>query len=86
MSEEWEEIGSILHSSTFQYLKPTDEQVKDMAFLRAAAGEYAEAIEMRVPNGPDKTWILRQLRTIAMWANVAVTREADGTPRNGSLG
>lgn len=83
MSEEREEY--FLHSSTFQYLEPTNEQVNAMAFLRAAAAEYAEVIDMRVPDGADKTWMLRQLRTIAMWANVAVTREANGTPRMAHL-
>jgi hypothetical protein len=34
-----------------------------------------------VPEGPDKTYLMRKLREVAMWANVAVTRQPDGTPR-----
>lgn len=69
-----------LHRETFGYLKPTDTQQDVMAEMRHAAAEYARLIEM-LPDGPDKTYILRQLRSIAMWVNVTITREADGTPR-----
>lgn len=73
-----------LHESTFEYLKPSDEQRAQMARLRAAAKAYADAIEANLPDGPDKTFVLRAHRANAMWANVAVTREADGTPRPGA--
>jgi hypothetical protein len=33
-----------------------------------------------LPPEPDKTYVLRQLRDRAMWANVAITRQPDGTP------
>lgn len=72
----------LLHSSTFDYLKPTDEQIEQMAALRQASKEYAELIDSQLPDGPDKTYILRRIRETAMWINVAVTREADGTPRS----
>jgi hypothetical protein len=70
-----------LHPSTFDYLKPTDTQIAWMDRLRAAAAEYASVLETYVPEGPDKTYILRKLREIAMWANVTITRLPDGTPR-----
>jgi len=70
-----------MHSSTFDYLKPTDQQVEDMSALRAKSKEYAEYIDWMLPDGADKTYILRRIRETAMWINVAVTREADGTPR-----
>lgn len=70
-----------LHASTFEYLKPTDAQIATMADLRQRASVYVQAIEAGVPHGPDKTYILRKLREVAMWVNVAITREADGTPR-----
>jgi len=70
-----------LHSSTFEYLKPTDEQIEAMATLRQASKVYADRIDAVLPDGPDKTYILRRIRETAMWINVAVTREADGTPR-----
>jgi hypothetical protein len=73
---------SDLHHSTFAYLSPTPEQLKTMGTLREAAALYANALEQHVPNGPDKTYLLRKLREVAMWANVAVTRNPDGSPRD----
>lgn len=70
-----------LHSSTFDYLKPTDDQIARMARLREAARVYAQTLDELLPDGPDKTFVLRAHRSNAMWVNVAVTRQADGTPR-----
>lgn len=70
-----------LHPSTFEYLKPTDQQVATMSIVRNAAAAYATALQDWLPDGPDKTFIIRAHRANAMWANVAITREADGTPR-----
>ena len=70
-----------LHPSTFEYLKPTAKQLDDMVILRRAAAAYASVLDDVLPDGPDKTFILRTHRANAMWANVAITREADGTPR-----
>lgn len=70
------------HEITFSYLKPTDSQVLTMDILREAAAEYAGALEAYIPDGPDKTYLIRKLREVAMWANVAVTRHADGSARN----
>jgi hypothetical protein len=69
-----------LHPSTFEYLRPTEAQMADMAVLRAAAKVYAEVLDQILPEGPDKTFVLRAHRSNAMWANVAVTRAPDGTP------
>lgn len=71
----------ILHPSTFEYLKPTEAQIETMSALRKAASEYAEILDRLLPDGPDKTFIIRAHRANAMWVNVAVTRQADGTPR-----
>lgn len=71
----------VLHESTFGYLQPTDVQTADMAHARQAAKTYADHLERLVPAGPDKTFILRQLREVAMWVNVAITRNPDGSPR-----
>lgn len=72
-----------LHNSTYEYLKPTDEQIQIMARVRAAAKVYSEVLDAALPDGPDKTFILRAHRSNAMWANVAITRLPDGTPREG---
>jgi hypothetical protein len=71
----------MLHPSTFEYLKPTDTQVIVMAGVRKATADYAAALDNILPPGADKTYILRKVREIGMWANVSITREADGTPR-----
>jgi hypothetical protein len=69
-----------MHASTFDYLKPTDEQVATMQVVREAAKVYADVLA-QLPDGPDKTYALRKHREVAMWANIAITRNADGTPR-----
>ena len=70
-----------LHPSTFEYLKPTDGQLFRMNNMRNAAAMYAATLDASLPEGPDKTYILRRVRETAMWVNVALTRHADGTPR-----
>lgn len=70
-----------LHESTFEYLKPTEEQISDMSVVRQAAKVYCDVLENILPDGPDKTFVIRAHRSNAMWANVAITRQADGTPR-----
>lgn len=70
-----------LDQSTFEYLKPTDDQLVIMAEVRAAFAECAKKIDDFVPEGPDKTYLMRKFRECSMWANVALTRHADGSPR-----
>ena len=70
-----------MHHSTYEYLKPTDEQIASMAKVRAAAKAYSDILEAELPDGPDKTFVVRAHRSNAMWANVAITRQPDGAPR-----
>lgn len=70
-----------LHPSTFGYLNPTEQQKATMEGARNAAALYAQYLQQALPEGPDKTYVLRKLREVAMWANVAITRETDGSPR-----
>jgi hypothetical protein len=70
-----------LHATTFEHLKPTDAQIYSMAKGRSVSTAYASMLDAILPDGPDKTYILRRVRETAMWVNVALTREADGTPR-----
>lgn len=70
-----------LHPSTYEYLKPTEAQIDNMARVRAASAHYSYILESELPDGPDKTYILRRVRETAMWCNVSITRQADGTPR-----
>ena len=70
-----------MDTSTFEYLKPTDEQLVVMDRGRSAAKGYSQVLEKIIPDGPDKTYILRKFREVAMWVNVAITRQPDGAPR-----
>jgi len=70
-----------MHPSTYEYLKPTEAQIEQMAAVRLAAKIYSEVLEKMLPDGPDKTFVIRNHRSNAMWANVAITRLPDGTPR-----
>jgi hypothetical protein len=70
-----------LHSTTFEYLKPTDAQLERMADVRARFAAFVQSMEAALPDGPDKTFVIRNLRDCAMWANVTITRGPDGAPR-----
>ena len=72
-----------MHESTFAYLNPTDDQKHAMEIVRSAAKQYAETLDRNIPDGPDKTYLLRKHREVAMWANIAITRLPDGAPRSG---
>ena len=69
-----------LDPSTFEYLKPTDQQIITMSKVRATFKRAAEDLATLLPDGADKTYVMRTLRTAAMWANVSITRQADGRP------
>lgn len=70
-----------LDPSTYAHLKPTNDQLETMERVRAAAKAFSDVLEKELPDGPDKTYILRAHRTNSMWCNVAVTRQADGAAR-----
>ena len=53
-----------LHPSTFSYLAPTDDQMTVMADLRQRTDVYAQALDAALPEGPDKTYLLRKLRSL----------------------
>lgn len=71
-----------LHPLTFDYMKPTDGQVDVMDHLSKVTADYANVIDQALDDGPDKDYILRRIRETAMWINVALTRNADGSPRS----
>lgn len=70
-----------MHPSTYEYMKPTVDQTERMARVRAAAKTFNDVLEAELPDGPDKTFTIRAHRSNAMWANVAITRLPNGTPR-----
>lgn len=71
-----------LHHTTFEYLKPTEQQLRHMDRLRKEFQIFAGMLEEELPDGPDKTYLMRKLREVAMWVNVTITRNADGSPRS----
>lgn len=52
-----------------------------MKRVREAAKVFAAVLEAELPDGADKTFAIRNHRTTAMWANISITRDADGSPR-----
>ena len=70
-----------LHEDTFDYLSPTNGQLAAMQDIREHFRELAFVLDRYLPEGPDKTYVIRKLREVAMWANVTLTRHPDGTPR-----
>ena len=70
-----------MDNSTFEYLKPTEHQTAIMQQARDAAKVYVDVLEALIPAGPDKTYLIRKLREVGMWANIAITRQPDGSPR-----
>jgi hypothetical protein len=70
-----------MHDRTYHYHEPSDDQIQRMERLRAAAKAYSDVLERELPEGPDKTFVLRNHRTTALWVNVCVTRLPDGSPR-----
>jgi hypothetical protein len=70
-----------MHPSTYEFLKPTEAQIEQLAAVRKAAKQYNDVLDQVLPEGPDKTFVIRNHRSNAMWANVAITRLPDGTPR-----
>jgi len=73
-----------LHEDTFWDHQPNDDQLAGMQVCREACERYADTIAEVVPDGADKTYVLRKLRELAMWTDVAITRNADGSPRDGN--
>lgn len=71
----------MMHPTTYEFLKPTEAQIEAMAKIRKAAKDYNDILDAVLPDGPDKTFVIRAHRSNAMWANVAITRQPDGTPR-----
>lgn len=71
-----------LHESTFAYLKPTDRQMDTMQGVRDDFRRLTSSLQQALPDGPDKTYVIRLIRTAAMWSHVAITRQPDGSPRD----
>lgn len=73
-----------MHSTTFDYLKPSESQLKQMERVRAAYGVLAGAILADVPEGRYRALAITALEESAMWANKGITRDSNGAPRDGA--
>ncbi len=75
--------GQSMHPSLFGYLKPSTEQLQRMEAVRQA---YADlyAILNATPAGRYRSLAITALEESAMWANKGITRDSDGTPREGA--
>lgn len=65
----------------FQYLKPTSAQQQDMDIIGQAAKDFVDAVHATVPEGPDRTYVIRKFRECVMWANTSIVKMPDGSPR-----
>ena len=70
-----------MHETTFEYLKPSDAQIATMGELRQAFAELVQHIEDRIPESRYRSLAITELESAAMWANKAITRQGNGTPR-----
>lgn len=75
----------MLHPTVFDYIMPTKEQLAQALVVRNAAQQYAFTLDQILPDGPDKTYLLRKFREVNIWALITITRTADGTPRAPAL-
>ena len=71
----------MIHPECLDYCGPSPEAIADMQRVREAGKVYMRELIASLPDGSDKTYALRKLREVAMWANVSLTRHQDGSPR-----
>ena len=72
-----------MHESTMQYLAPTAEQKAKMAEVRSAYTGLMKTLDA-LPKSRYQSLALTALEESAMWANKGITRDSDGTPRDGA--
>ena len=58
---------------TFDYVKPTEEQIQDMQILRTAYAELYAKVEA-LPTGRGRSIALTKLEESNMWVNKAITK------------
>lgn len=74
-----------MHASTMEYLKPSEDQLKTMAAARKVFAQALADLDILLPAGRYKSLAITELEASAMWANKAITRDSDGTPRPGAV-
>lgn len=74
-----------VHSVAFTHRPPAAVPAQHLSTTEAVSAAFATlaaSLETLIPEGPDKTYMMRHLRETAMWATTAVTRNPDGSPRS----
>ena len=74
-----------LHETSFQYLRPSPEQIIVMGDVRKAYEVLYAAIDELVPEGRYKSLAITELEASAMFANKGIVRYSDGEPREGAV-
>jgi hypothetical protein len=70
-----------LHPLMFQPVIPTEDQSARLETMRTAFMGLMKIIDDNVPDGPDRTYIVRQIRGASMWCSYSIMRNPDGSPR-----
>jgi hypothetical protein len=61
----------------------SDDRQATLQALQEAAHEYVSHIIELVPEGADKTYLMRKFHEVTMWVQVAVSREVHAEKREG---
>lgn len=65
--------------ATFDYHKPSDDQVARIFAVRHAAKQFVANIWMSCPEGPDRTVAIRKVHEAMMTANKSIELENEAT-------
>lgn len=63
--------------TTFDYHKPSDEQVHRISQVRLAAKLMVRCLWEHCPNGPDRTAAIRKIHEAMMTANKSIVLESE---------
>ena len=61
--------------NTYDYLKPSDLELKVMEVIRGAFKELDQLLSQNLPGGRYKSLTKTALEEAAMWANKSITRD-----------
>jgi len=64
------------NNMSFQYIKPTDEQVATMQSFRDRFEQLASDIELAVPESRGRSLAITKLEETAFWLNKAITHNS----------
>lgn len=70
-----------MDATLFEHLPPTEQQKIYVQEVQEAFKVLAGTLERLVPDGSDRIYAMRRLREVAMWVNIAITRNPNGSPR-----